>query len=279
MVVGNIFLIVLGMVWILFAVIQDLRKKEIANWLNFSLIVFALTFRFFYSFFGNQGYDFLYQGLICFGIFFIMGNLLYYGKVFAGGDAKLMIALGAVIPFSKDLVGSLNISLMFFLFFLIAGALYGLAYSLVLGIKNRKLFGREFSKQFKKNKTFFYISLIAGIILIIFTFFDKALLYVAILIFIAPYIYFSAKSIDESCMIKKVNAKELSEGDWLYNDIKLKREIIKARWEGLSKEEITLLIKAKKDVLIRQGIPFSPVFLISYVALIVLFIVRNIHAI
>ena len=46
MVIGELFLILLGLVWIIFAVVQDLRKREIANWLNFSLVIFALVFRF-----------------------------------------------------------------------------------------------------------------------------------------------------------------------------------------------------------------------------------------
>ena len=95
-----IFLFVLALIWIMFATVQDIRKREVANWVSFSLIIFALGFRFFYSLFSDMGFDFFYQGLIGFGIFLILGNLLYYGKMFAGGDAKLMIALGAVLPFS-----------------------------------------------------------------------------------------------------------------------------------------------------------------------------------
>jgi Flp pilus assembly protein protease CpaA len=235
MVIGNVFLILLGLVWILFAVIQDLRKREIANWLNFSLIIFALTFRFFYSLFNGQEYNFFYQGLIGFGIFFILGNLLYYGKVFAGGDAKLMIALGAVLPFSESLLSNLNVSLIFFTLFLISGAIYGVAFSLVLALRNKKRFMKEFSKEFKEKKKLFYIFLIGSIIFIALSFFELVFLYLAILLFISPYVYVAAKAIDESCMIKKVNTKDLTEGDWLYNDIKVKKETIKARWEGLSK--------------------------------------------
>jgi len=264
----TIFLIVLGFIWIIFAVVQDLKKREIANWLNFSLIIFALTFRFFYSFFGNEGYNFFYQGLIGFGAFFIIGNLLYYGKVFAGGDAKLMIALGAIIPFSGNFLININSAVMFLASFLIAGALYGIIFSLILGIKNKKAFTKEFSKQFSKNKKYFYISLILGILLVVLAFFDSALFYIAMLVFISPYVYISAKAIDESCMIKRVGTNNITEGDWLYKDIKIGKTLIKASWDGLNKEDIILLRKKKKEVLIRQGIPFSPVFLISYIVLI-----------
>lgn len=273
----TIFLIVLGFIWIIFAVAQDLKKREIANWLNFSLIIFALTFRFFYSFFGNEGYNFFYQGLIGFGAFFIIGNLLYYGKVFAGGDAKLMIALGAIIPFSGNFLININSAVMFLASFLIAGALYGIIFSLILGIKNKKVFTKEFSKQFSKNKKYFYISLSLGILLIVFAFFDRALFYMAMLVFISPYVYISAKAIDESCMIKRVDTKNITEGDWLYKDIKIGKTLIKASWDGLNKEDIILLRKKKKEVLIRQGIPFSPVFLISYVALIYVLFMREVY--
>jgi Flp pilus assembly protein protease CpaA len=263
-----VFLIILGLIWIVFAVIQDLKKREIANWINFSLVIFALGFRFFYSLFSSSGFEFFYWGLIGFGVFFVIGNLLYYGKVFAGGDAKLMIALGAIIPFSGDLSSNINSAVVFFLFFLIAGAFYGVIYSLILGIKNKKIFIKEFSKQFNKNKKLFYIALFLSLMLIISSFFVNEFIYIAVLVFISPYIYFSAKAIDESCMIKEINTDKLTEGDWLYKDIKIGKKLIKARWEGLSKEEIIILRKKKKNVLIRQGIPFSPVFLISYLILI-----------
>jgi Flp pilus assembly protein protease CpaA len=276
-VTGNLFLIILGLIWIIFAVVQDLKKREIANWLNFSLAIFALVFRFFYSFFGGEGFSFFLQGLTGFGAFFIIGNLLYYGKVFAGGDAKLMISLGAVIPFSDKIFLNLNSALIFLLFFLIAGAFYGVIIGFVLGIRNRRRFSKEFSLQFKQKKRIFYLCLILGIVLIILAFFESIFLYLGILVFLAPYIYFSAKSIDESCMIKKINTENLTEGDWLYKNIRIGKRLIEAKWSGLSKEEINLLRKRKRNILIRQGIPFSPVFLISYIVLIYLVVLQKFY--
>lgn len=277
MVIENLFLIFLGLIWIVFAVIQDLKKREIANWLNFSLVIFALAFRFFYSLFNDQGFGLFYQGMIGFGILFLIGNLFYYGKVFAGGDAKLMIALGAVIPFSNNFYLNLNSIFIFLIFFLVAGAFYGIILSIFLVIKNKRRFYKEFSKQFIRNKTIFYIFAVVGLIFIVFAFFQNLFLYLGILIFISPYVYFSAKSIDESCMIRKLDTNKLTEGDWLYKSIKIGNKFIEARWSGLNKEEIALLRKRKKKVLIRQGIPFSPVFLISYLGLIYLTIFQKLY--
>lgn len=266
----EVFLICLGLVWIIFAVVQDLRKREVANWLNFSLIIFALGFRFFYSFFYEGSFGFFYQGLIGLIIFFVIGNLFYYGKIFAGGDAKLMISLGAVLPFSKSLFANLNAFVLFFILFLFVGAIYGLIWSLVLGIRNRKAFKKDFVKRFKKNKKFVYSLMFVGLFLIVLGFFEFFVFYFGILFFILPYFYLSAKSIDEVCMVKQIPARKLTEGDWLYRDVKIGKKLIKANWDGLRKEDIKLIRKNKKEVLIRQGIPFTPVFLISF--LILLFI-------
>jgi Flp pilus assembly protein protease CpaA len=271
-----IFLTVLGLIWIIFAVVQDLRKREIANWLNFSLVIFALGFRFFYCLFSSSNFDFFYFGVIGFAIFFLLGNMFYYGKIFAGGDAKLMIALGAVLPLAESFNGDLTLFVVFLLIFLVAGAIYGLIFSIVLGIKNFKEFRKEFSKKFSKNKNFFYIALGLCFILVIVSFFFNLIIYLAILAFISPYLYFSAKAIDEVCMIREISANKLTEGDWLYKGVRVGKRFIKSSWDGLTKDEIKLLRKKNKKVLIRQGIPFSPVFLIAYLAWFYFFI-RNFY--
>ena len=140
-----IFLLVLGLIWIIFATVQDSKKREIANWLNFSLIIFALGFRFFYSLFSSD-FLFFYEGLIGFGIFFILGNLLYYGKMFAGGDAKLFYALGAILPISTDFMRNLNYFGSFLIIFFVIAFIYSLGGSMIYGIKNFKNFKKEFSK-------------------------------------------------------------------------------------------------------------------------------------
>ncbi len=260
-------MIVLALVWIAFATFQDIRTREIANWLNFSLIIFALGFRFFYSLF-SESFGFFYQGLIGLGIFFILGNLLYYGKFFAGGDAKLMIALGAILPFSESFSVNLKIFVCFFLIFLFVGAIYGIITSIYFSLRNFKKFRKEFSVQFRKNKKLVYFVLFLGLVLMIFGFLENMFFVLGILIFILPYFYIYAKAVDESCMVRKVKTSQLTEGDWLYKNIKVGKKTIKATWEGLKKGEIKQLRKKYKMILIRYGIPFSSVFLISFLILI-----------
>jgi len=265
-----VFLICLALVWLVFASLQDLKQREVANWLNFSLIVFALGFRFFWSLFLGNGQDFMffYQGLIGLGIFFVVGNLFYYSRLFAGGDAKLMIALGPILGFSSNFISNVKIYFVFLFVYLIVGMFYGIVWSFGLSLRNWKAFQKEFARVFYKNsKSVIGVSFL-GLVLIGFGMWNFVFSYFGLLILFVPYLYVFAKAVDEACMINKVSVKELVEGDWLYRDVRIGKKLIKANWDGLSKEEIELLRKKNKTVLIRQGVPFVPVFLITFLILI-----------
>jgi Flp pilus assembly protein protease CpaA len=143
--IENLFLIVVGFIYLIFASVSDLRKREVPNWLSFSLIIFALAYRAFYSAFSRDARFFIF-GLVGFGIFYFLAYGLYFGRVFAGGDAKLMMGLGALIPFSSDFTGNLYSMLVFLVLFLALGSFYGLFYSFALTFRSRS-FAKEFRKQ------------------------------------------------------------------------------------------------------------------------------------
>lgn len=265
-----IFLLVLGGVWITFAAIQDIKKREVADWLNYSLIIFAIGFRFFYSLFSEQ-WAFLFQGVMGLGIFFVLGNLLYYGRFFAGGDAKLLISLGAILPVSESFFRNINYFSFFMISFLFIGAVYGVLWSLVLAKKNYGRFKPDFFKKIKSEKKSIVFSLLVGTIFLFFGIFLKYYLFFAFsfLFFLLPYLFLFAKSVEDTCMVKKINTGSLAEGDWLYKDVMAGKKLIKSKWDGLSRGEIKLLRKYKKEVLIRQGIPFIPVFWISFLIFVI----------
>jgi Flp pilus assembly protein protease CpaA len=261
-----IFLLALALVWIIFAVISDFKTSEIPDWLSFSLIIFALGARFFYSLFSAGNFSFFYQGLIGLGIFFVIENLMYYGKIFGGGDAKLMMAMGTILPFSTNFF--VNLEIFISLLYLAIGGVYGLLAGGYFALKNHKKFGKEFKAIFRESLKFSLVIMIAGILIMIFGLIGQRLfLLLGSLVFLLPILYVFAKATEESCMKKDISPKILREGDLLYHDIKVGKMLIKAKWEGLSKEEIKLLKKKNKLVLIKQGIAFGIVFLISLLLL------------
>jgi Flp pilus assembly protein protease CpaA len=259
------FLFVLALVWILFAVVQDIRTREIANWLNFSLVIFALGFRFFYSLFERGEFSFFYQGIIGFAIFYLLGNLFYYSRMFAGGDAKLVMALGAILPFSNVFYENLQFFILFIFLIFIAGSIYGLAGTFYFSFRSFGKFKKEFNLLLNQNKKLVNFSLVFAIVLIGLGFFLEGFFWLGVLVFIFPYIYIYTRAVDESCMVKKVFVKDVTEGDWLYREIKIGKKVIKPSWGGLTKKDLNLIRKNKKYVLLRYGIQFSPVFLISFI--------------
>jgi len=266
------FLWVLSFVFIILAVIQDLKTREIDNWLSFSLIIFAIGFRFFFSLFQGD-FEFFFCGLIGFGISFILGNVFYYTKIFAGGDAKLMISLGVILAPAKFSSISSNF-FDFILIFLLIGFSYTIITSIFLCIKNFKNFKKEFSTSLKKNKKKMCLVILLSLILSSLGFFEITFFFLGILTFLTSYLYLYSKAVDESCMVRKISSKNLREGDWLYSNVHIGKNVIKAKWDGVTKKEIKEISKRFNHVRIREGIPFSPVFLISFIIFVILQILK-----
>ena len=243
-------LLVIAAIWLIAASFTDLRNTEVANWLSFSLLSIALTVRIAESVIA-WNIEPLNSSLLGLAIFFIIANLLYYGKVFAGGDAKLLIALGPIIP------GTAFLSNL-----LIVGSIYGIIYTLALAMINPKPVWSEIKKQ-KHNSPYLFIFL--AVFIAIGIAFNMILIYLLSSVGILLYgIHIFVRSVENTCLIKKVSPKNLNEGDWLYKGVKIHGETIKAGFQGLTMKQIRMLKRANKTVKIKYGIPFIPVFLIAF---------------
>ncbi len=268
----NLFLIVLGLIWIIGAVLQDLRRREVDNVWNFSLIAFALGYRAIVSIYVGD-YWFVLNGIIGLGIFLILGNIFYYSRMFAGGDAKLLIALGTVLPLSYSWLLNIKIFGAFILLFLVSGSIYVLIWSLFLVLFNLKKFSREFFKQSKNYKLMFLVSLFFAVLWIIFMIFLGRVnfILISLIIVLFPILFVFAKAVEESCMIKALSPNQITEGDWLYKDIIVNGKRIGAKWDGISKKELKLIKDyCRRKILIKQGVPFTPGFLLGFIVLIYL---------
>jgi len=268
----NYFLIAIAIIWMFIAAVQDFRKREVANWWSFSLIVLALAYRGFLSVSMNNAWYFLW-GIIGLVVGFVLANSLYYARMFAGGDAKLMYGVFCVLPLSLLWKENLVILGWFVLLFLVAGSVYGMIYSIILFVMHFKRFKKEFNKMFKQYKVLILSLVLVGIIIMFFSMQEGAwpIAALSVLLILSPLMLIFAKAIEGCCMIKRIDVKDLTIGDWLAEDVKVGRKVIKEYWEGISEEELMLIRKHKKKVLVKYGIPFTPTFLFAFIAMMIIF--------
>jgi Flp pilus assembly protein protease CpaA len=253
------FLFVVFLIGIIIALVQDVKRREVDNWLTSFLFVFGVSFLVFASVL-NGYWSLLGYGAVSVAITFVLMNVFYYGRVFGGGDAKLLFALSAFFVGATYLATLLNIFIFILLLFF-SGALYGLSYILVVYAIHFKDANKEFKKRFdgKRYAPLFVI----GLLFLFLGLFLDVFFILGMLLFVFPFMYVFAKVLEDVAMIKTLSGIKLREGDWLVSDEKIGRRVIKSNWEGLTKEEVNLLSR-KKSVRVKDGIPFLPAFLIAY---------------
>jgi Flp pilus assembly protein protease CpaA len=266
MVFGFLFWVFL--VGIIIAGLQDLKRREVDNWLNLLLLISGLVFILYKAFF-EKDISLVFRAGVALGVMFIVMNMFYYGRVFAGGDAKLLLAMTAFFVAGSFEGTLINIG-TFLLFLMLSGSVYGLCYSSILYIKDRKKINKEIKKSFKEFSLVKYgigfslLMILFGIILRIFTFEIGSLIaLIGIFALLFPLLFVFSKALEKVSMVRVLTGKELREGDWLVDDVKVKGKVIKANWEGLTKNNLELLIK-KKKVKIKEGLPFVPAFFIAF---------------
>ena len=259
------FLFGAALIATLIACVQDIKKREVSNWLNFSFLSVVLAYRVFYSIL-NGDFKFLGLGLLGLGLFLLIGEALYYSGGFGGGDIRLLRAFGVVLPYQSYLE-VLVLGMGFVFLFLLSGVVYSLFYSVFLVFARKEKFVIEFRKNIGKYWYFFLPSIIFFIIILAVLEFD---LLVLLIFLILPLLFIYLKSLD-NCMIKLVSPRKLTAGDWLVQDVRIGKRIIKKNVHGLNEQEIKMLMKYNKKVLIKDGIPFTPVFLIALIVMVFFF--------
>lgn len=252
------FLLIFYTFGILLAIAQDIKRREIDNWLNYLLLSSGIIFITLQAIFLSN-INLIFNLLFIIAVTLILENLLYYSKFFGGGDAKLLLAISPLFVSETIKISSINL-IIFLSLLLFSGAIYGLIYLTVIYFKNFKKLNKEIRKQFKKTQQ--YITVAGGLILIIGFFTNSFVILFGSLILIYPILMVVAQSIEKIAFIKKLNGSKLREGDWITKDIQVNGKTIKKTIHGLTKQDLKLL-KNKKQVIIKEGLPFAPSFIIA----------------
>lgn len=274
-----ISLIPLSIVFIglLIGTYTDIKTREVPDWLNYGLIVTGLSLGLLYSVIFLE-WSYFINSLIGFAVFFIIAVVMFYSGQWGGGDSKMIMGLGALIGLDVSFK-EFPFLIGFFINALLIGAVYGIIWSLVLAVKHKNKFLKEIKKTLTNKKVVSarrYL-LIASLIFLIIVFFIEDLslklpmLGLVLVAFITFYVWIFIKVVEKAAMLKYVKPAELTEGDWIAQDVIIDGKKICGKKElGIEKKQIRRLVnlykkKKIKKILIKEGIPFVPSFLIAFI--------------
>jgi len=272
----DILLIIITLITLVIASITDIKTREIPDFLNYSLLITVFFLKLLESIAIKSFTPFLYA-VLGFIMYFVIALFMYYTKQWGGGDSKLLMSLGIVFSqypsfFLSYFNPSMDLPLLLsmFLNILIFGSLYGMLFSAYTAIKNKDKFLAELKKAKLKKIRYYLILSLAIVVSSLFThimILKFFIISISLLITLIPYLLIFIKTIEKSCMIKNIPINNLTEGDWIVNDIYSKNKIVYSKKSlGVTLDQISIIKKLKiKTITIKEGIPFTPAFLIAFI--------------
>lgn len=273
----DFLLTALGLLGLVVGVVVDVRTKEIPDFVTYGMIFAGFGVRLIHSVLTGVWSYFLHA-IPVFIIMAVLGCGLYYAKQWGGGDAKLLMGLGVLFATKPSFVGGAEQFLRFPFYLLINillfGALYGVIYGIVLALQHKKKFLKEitFLNRQKTTRRMKVIALFLALVLfgLSYSFLEDLRMRLIVnsgvlFILLFPYIKIFVKAIENSCLYHVKSVEDVTEGDWVEQDVILKGKMIyKRRPFGIEKSDIQRLKDAHvQKILVKEGIPFAPPFLVG----------------
>lgn len=266
----ELILAIMALVVLLIASYSDFKRREVPDWLNYGLIFAVFGVRSIFSF--ELGWTILISGILGFLAGLIIALLFYYTNQWGGGDSKLLMGMGALIGISYPFSSNSWNFFFFFLAILLLGAVYGVIFLVYVAIRKRNLFLPRFKELLKEFKIVHFVLGGMTILGLILGFFYSLFLPLAIFPLTFFYLIIFVSAVEKKCFIRKIKPEHLTEGDWLAEDIVVKGKKLMAKktlnLEDLKNIKVWSSEKKFETVLIREGIPFVPSFLLAYLALL-----------
>lgn len=276
--VPAVFLVLL-FIALLIATYRDVLTREVPDTVSYGLITLGLLGGLIMALIVQDLWIFL-EHLFGFLIGLVIGLVMFYGRQWGGGDAKLIMGVGAVLGFSMR-----NLQLLEFVVLLVlCGALYGVIVLLYMAlIKHRKAFIPAFKEHIRTKAVHRvritlvvtgFIGVIAAVYLYARGDISAAVIigFILVALYLLVYSWIFMRIVEKKILTKEYVVSRLTEGDWVVEEVKVGRKIIiKAENTGITPEQIAQLKKAKvKQVLVKEGIPFVPGFLIAFIILMMI---------
>ncbi|MFH1064402.1 MAG: A24 family peptidase [Candidatus Woesearchaeota archaeon] len=269
--IAESILFTIVLIALLIGTYTDFKVREVPDWLNYGLIFVGIGLRLIFSIaYHDAGY--LLEGIFGLGAFFVIAIVMFYGGQWGGGDAKMVMGLGALIGLKLSLDAFL---IGFMINIVICGAIFGILFSIYLVALDFRCFAKEFNKRFKEKKHEKWVVWITTVALLVLSTVLPVQLKVSVVVLagmllLTFYMFVYLKAVEAASMIKWVSPDKLTEGDWIVEDVIVGgKKICGPKDLGIDMSQIKKLIRLSKQgkvkkVLVKYGIPFVPSFLLAF---------------
>ncbi len=253
----ELIILITVFVMLLIATGYDLKWRYVPDYASYSFIAIAIIERVLYAIELNslEPIKWVIPSVI---IMAGTGYSLYKSGMWGGGDVKIIISVAILLAWFPN--ESIPMFINFFINLMIIGAAYILPVTFFIGL--RKV------KPSRKQSILMIAGLIISLTLLNLTLSLTNLLIALSLIIITSLPYL--KTIESKCFINPANMNTLMDGDWLVEEVRVDRRVIKPRKEGLTRDEAELIKKwwrqgkLKDKPLIKEGVAYLPAFLITF---------------
>jgi prepilin signal peptidase PulO-like enzyme (type II secretory pathway) len=263
----EILLFVVALIGSIAAGLYDLKTTEIPDEIPYAMMAVGIVGNIIKSYLVWSYWPVLLSMIV--GLAFLgFGFLMYYIGQWGGGDAKILSAIGFLVPVIPQ---QIKVTLMFpfpvgfFFNVFLVGAFYMIVYAVILSFINRDIWS-VFVEDLKANAKIF---MTFNLSLLAFLIFSVALLtkyyellplndmmMFSVMIFLISMGFFIlwkfVKTVEEVGFKKKIPISQLKVGD-----VPLDYKI----WEGITEKELKKIKSSgKKYIWIKEGVRFAPAF-------------------
>jgi prepilin signal peptidase PulO-like enzyme (type II secretory pathway) len=259
----EIFLFVVALIGSIIAGFCDLKTTEIPDEIPYIMMGVGIVGHLIKSYLVWSYWPILLSmivglGFLCFGFF------MYYTGQWGGGDAKILSAIGFLVPvmpqeFKISLMFPLPLSFFFNIF--LVGAAYMIVYAIILSIINRKIWSAFFEDLKANSKMIFLMNILLITFLSVFgvtlaKYYQADIMMFSVIIIAVSVGFFLlwkfVKTVENVGFKKKIPMSELRVGD-----VPLDYKV----WEGITEKELKKIKNSgKKYIWIKEGVRFAPTF-------------------
>jgi prepilin signal peptidase PulO-like enzyme (type II secretory pathway) len=245
------FMLIVAFVVMTVGSITDFDRREVPDWINYALLFTAILGRLVFAIVEQDG-SYLLNGFLGFLVFTGVGMVMFYGGQWGGGDAKMMMGLGTLFGISLGGFGVQfsSVWLSFLINSILLGCVYGLVWSFYKALSSWRSFNEAWRTTSHELGIVKPLFLIIGFVMVVIGILSDLLMWIFVplgsFLIVIVFTFLFAKSVERACMIQTMKTKDLTEGEWVNEEVWIKRSsketllsYLTSEQKKVSKEQVT----------------------------------------